>query len=58
MDDFENDYSNFENKVLHILNNIEETQKKVDDNRKMFLSYNEKEHLLELEKNIKEVYTI
>lgn len=42
MDDFEIDYSNFEDKVLHILNNIEDTQKKVDDNRKMFLEYNEK----------------
>lgn len=57
MDDFEIDYSNFEDKVLHILNNIEDTQKKVDDNRKMFLEYNEKNHLLELEKNIKEVYS-
>tara|TARA_B110001452_G_scaffold99995_1_gene82933 strand:- start:669 stop:1637 length:969 start_codon:yes stop_codon:yes gene_type:complete len=56
MDDFEVDFSNFEEKVLHILNNIEDTQKKVDDNRKMFLEYNENDHLLELEKNIKEVY--
>ena len=58
MDDFEVDYSNFENKVLNILNNIEQAQEKVDDNRKMFLEYNEKEHFLELEKNIIQVYKI
>tara|TARA_B100001063_G_scaffold138607_1_gene129485 strand:- start:14425 stop:15393 length:969 start_codon:yes stop_codon:yes gene_type:complete len=57
MDDFEVDFSNFEEKVLHILNNIDNAQKKVDNNRKMFLEYNEKNHLLELEKIIKEVYS-
>jgi hypothetical protein len=58
MDDFENDYSNFECKVLNILNNIEIAQKKVDDNRKLFLEYNEKDHLLKLENEIKEAYII
>ena len=50
MDDFEIDFSNFESKILHILANLGEAQKKVDSNRKMFLDYSVNTHLAELEK--------
>jgi hypothetical protein len=49
MDDFEIDFSNFESKILDILANLDDAQKKVDSNRKMFLDYCENKHLAELE---------
>jgi hypothetical protein len=54
MDDFEIDFSNFESKILHILANLGEAQKKVDSNRKMFLDYCEDKHCIELENKILE----
>lgn len=54
MDDFEIDFSNFESKILHILANLGEAQKKVDSNRKMFLDYSVNTHLAELENKILE----
>ena len=52
MDDFEIDFSNFESKILHILANLGEAQKKVDSNRKLFLDYSVNTHLAELENKI------
>lgn len=52
MDDFEIDFSNFESKILNILENLDEAQKKVDSNRKMFLDYSEQKHCAELENRI------
>jgi hypothetical protein len=52
MDDFEIDFSNFESKILGILANLDNTQKKVDSNRKMFLNYCENKHMAELEDKI------
>lgn len=52
MDDFEIDFSNFESKILGILANLGEAQKKVDSNRKMFLDYCINKHCAELENNI------
>ena len=49
MDDFEIDFSNFESKILGILANLGEAQKKVDSNRKMFLDYCANKHCAELE---------
>ena len=54
MDDFEIDFSNFESKILNILANLDNTQKKVDFNRKMFLDYCENKHCSELENKILE----
>jgi hypothetical protein len=52
MDDFEIDFSNFESKILGILANLGEAQKKVDSNRKMFLDYCANKHCAELENKI------
>jgi len=52
MDDFEIDFSNFESKILDILSNLDNAQKKVDSNRKMFLDYCVNKHLAELENKI------
>jgi hypothetical protein len=52
MDDFEIDFSNFESKILHILSNLDDAQKKVDSNRKMFLDYCINKHCSELENKI------
>jgi hypothetical protein len=49
MDDFEIDLSNFESKILDILANLDDAQKKVDSNRKMFLDFCVNKHLAELE---------
>jgi hypothetical protein len=46
MDDFEIDFSNFESKILNILANLGEAQKKVDSNR------NANKHCAELENKI------
>ena len=54
MDDFEIDFSNFESKILHILANLGEAQKKVDSNRKLFLDYCVNKHCSELENKILE----
>ena len=54
MDDFEIDFSNFESKILHILANLGEAQKKVDSNRKLFLDYCEDKHCSEMENKILE----
>jgi hypothetical protein len=54
MDDFEIDFSNFESKILGILANLGEAQKKVDSNRKLFLDYCDDKHCRELENNILE----
>ena len=54
MDDFEIDFSNFESKILGILANLGEAQKKVDSNRKMFLDYCAHKHCVELENIILE----
>jgi len=56
MDDFEIDFSNFESKILHILANLEDAQKKVDSNRKMFLDYCEHKHCAELENKIINIF--
>lgn len=52
MDDFEIDFSNFESKILDILANLDNAQKKVENNRKMFLDYCVNKHLAELENKI------
>jgi hypothetical protein len=52
MDDFEIDFTNFESKILHILANLDDSQKKVENNRKMFLNYCVNKHLAELENKI------
>ena len=52
MDDFEIDFSNFESKILHILENLDKTQRKVDSNRKLFLDYCVNKHCAELENKI------
>lgn len=54
-DDFEIDFSNFESKILDILKNIDMVQKKVDENRNMFLEYNLQNQLIDFEKIIKEI---
>lgn len=56
MDDFEIDFTNFESKILHILANLDNSQKKVDSNRKMFLDYCENKHLAELEDKIMNIF--
>ena len=55
MDDFEIDFSNFESKILDILANLDDAQKKVDSNRKMFLDFCINKHLAELENKIIEI---
>jgi hypothetical protein len=55
MDDFEIDFSNFESKILNILANLRDIQKKVDSNRKIFLDFCENKHCLELENKIFEI---
>lgn len=40
MDDFELNFCNFESKIYSILNNLNIAQNKVNENRKLFLSYN------------------
>jgi hypothetical protein len=55
MDDFEMDFSNFESKILNILANLSDSQKKVDSNRNMFLKYSIFEHCVELENKIFEM---
>ena len=52
IDDFEIDFSNFESKILNILANLDNTQKKIDSNRKMFLDYCINKHCAELEDKI------
>ena len=54
MDDFEIDFSNFESKILGILGNLGEAQKKVNSNRKLFLEYCVDKHCAELENKILE----
>ena len=54
MDDFEIDFSNFESKIIGILANLDNTQRKVDSNRKMFLDYCVNKHCAELENIILE----
>ena len=54
MDDFEIDFSNFELRVISILANLGEAQKKVDSNRKLFLDYCVDNHCTELENKILE----
>ena len=56
MDDFEIDFSNFESKILDILANLGEVQKKVDSNRKLFLEYGLDKHCAELENKILEFF--
>ena len=56
MDDFEIDFTNFESKILHILANLDNSQKKVDSNRKMFLDYCTHKHLAELENKIMNIF--
>jgi hypothetical protein len=56
MDDFEIDFTNFESKILHILANLDNSQKKVDSNRKMFLDYCAHKHLAELENKIMNIF--
>ena len=58
MDDFEIDFSNFESKILNILVNLDNTQKKVDSNRKMFLDYCLNTHCAELENRIIEMLNL
>lgn len=58
MDDFEIDFSNFESKILNILANLGDSQKKVDSNRNMFFTYNIFEHCIELENKILEMWEI
>jgi hypothetical protein len=55
MDDFEIDLSNFESKILDILANLDDAQKKVDSNRKMFLDFCVNKHLAEFENKIIEI---
>jgi hypothetical protein len=55
MDDFEIDFSNFESKIIGILANLGEAQKKVDSNRKMFLDYCVDKQCAELENKILEL---
>jgi hypothetical protein len=55
MDDFEIDFTNFESKILHILSNLDNAQKKVESNRKMFLDYCAYKHCAELENKILEM---
>jgi hypothetical protein len=55
MDDFETNFSNFESKIIDILANLDDAQKKVDSNRKMFLDYCVNRHCVELENKILEV---
>jgi len=54
MDDFEIDFSNFESKILNILENLGEAQKNVDYNRKLFLEYSIDKHCAELDNKILE----
>jgi hypothetical protein len=54
MDDFEIDFTNFESKILDILSNLDNAQKKVNSNRKMFLDYCTYKHCAELENIILE----
>jgi len=56
MDDFEIDFTNFESKILYILANLDNAQKKVDSNRKMFLDYCAHKHLAELENKIMNIF--
>ena len=56
MDDFETDFSNFESKILDILANLSEAQKKVDSNRNLFLDYCVDKHCAELENKILELF--
>jgi hypothetical protein len=44
MDDFELDLSNFDEKILTILNHLNDAQAKVDRNRELFQGYNSKNH--------------
>lgn len=56
MDDFEIDFSNFELKILGILENLSEAQKKVNSSRKLFLDYCVDKHCTELENKILELF--
>jgi len=48
-DDYNNDFSDFETKLLLLLNNLDQTQEKINKNHKLFLEYSHEKQIKNIE---------